>query len=376
MEQLYRSAQTGEGVDDLAQVALDDVTKAFGGVTAVHGVTLDVHDGEFLVLLGPSGCGKTTTLRMVAGLEEVSSGRIRIEGRDVTDVPPKGRDIAMVFQNYALYPHMSVFDNMAFGLKLRKMPSKEIHQRVTRTAESLGLQSFLSRKPKALSGGQRQRVALGRAIVREPAAFLMDEPLSNLDARLRDQTRVELKSLHQRLGTTTLYVTHDQTEAMTLGTRIVVMRHGQIQQVDTPEAIYQRPANQFVATFVGTPAMNLFPGKVTLVEGKPALGIGQQLIRWTPQVPLHSQANRQVTVGVRPEDCRIRASGQGQGLKASVTVVEPMGHETLIYCTVEGHSLTVRADNQWGGRVGDMITLDFVERGVHLFDSQTEQRLN
>lgn len=267
----------------MANVELDGVTKSFAGVTAVHGVTLDVRDGEFLVLLGPSGCGKTTTLLMVAGLEEVSTGRVRIGARDVTDVPPKARNIAMVFQNYALYPHMSVFDNMAFGLKLCKMGQMEVTQRVTRTAQSLGLESYLSRKPKELSGGQRQRVALGRAIVREPAAYLMDEPLSNLDARLRDQTRVELKSLHQRLGTTTLYVTHDQTEAMTLGTRIVVMRDGQIQQVDTPKAIYQRPANQFVATFVGTPAMNLLPGEMTASGGQPVLRIGKQEVRWSSQ---------------------------------------------------------------------------------------------
>lgn len=359
----------------MAQITLKNVTKSFGAATAVHEVTLEVNDGEFLVLLGPSGCGKTTTLRMVAGLEDVSTGRIHIGGRDVTDVPSKARDIAMVFQNYALYPHMSVFDNMAFGLKLRKMPSAEIHQRVTRAAENLGLQSLLARKPKELSGGQRQRVALGRALVREPVAFLMDEPLSNLDARLRDQTRVELKSLHQRTGTTTLYVTHDQTEAMTLGTRIVVMREGQIQQVDTPEAIYRTPANQFVATFVGTPAMNLIPGEVTVHDGQPALRIGRQQIAWRPKGKQSSLGGRQVTIGVRPEDCRLHAAAPDQGLQAEVQVVEPMGHETLVYCTVEGHPLTVRTHNRWDGRVGDAVTVEFVEQGLHLFDAKTEERI-
>ncbi len=246
----------------MASVRLEHVFKRFGNVDAVSDVNLDIADQEFLVLLGPSGCGKTTTLRMVAGLEELSEGSIFIGDREVSQVAPKDRDIAMVFQNYALYPHMTVYENMAFGLKLRKVPRPEIERRVKEAADILGLDTLLTRKPKELSGGQRQRVALGRAIVREPKAFLMDEPLSNLDAKLRTQTRVELKRLHQRLGATILYVTHDQPEAMTMGTRIVVMRDGVVQQVDTPDGIYNRPANQFVATFVGTPAMNLLPGEL------------------------------------------------------------------------------------------------------------------
>lgn len=362
----------------MASVTLEGVTKVFGGVTAVHEVNLDIRDGEFLVLLGPSGCGKTTTLRMVAGLEEVSAGSIHIGQRDVTDAPPKARDIAMVFQNYALYPHMSVFDNMAFGLKLRKMPRAEIEQRVNNTAEILGLKSFLQRKPKELSGGQRQRVALGRAIVREPSAFLMDEPLSNLDARLRDQTRVELKSLHQRLGTTTLYVTHDQTEAMTLGTRIVVMRDGRIQQVDSPDKIYRYPANQFVATFVGTPAMNLLEGKFLSQGDQRMIHIGMQKLSLPPALAdvAGGLNEAKVTVGVRPEAIHLLQHERTLPLQATIRVIEPMGHETLVYCDVDDQQVTVRSDNDWKGRVGDIVTLYLTEDAIHLFDRQTGERLN
>ena len=361
----------------MASVTLEHVTKQYGGVTAVHEVNLAIDNGEFLVLLGPSGCGKTTTLRMVAGLEEVTAGRIMIGNREVTEEPPKDRDIAMVFQNYALYPHMSVFENMAFGLKLRKTPRSDIERRVKAAAEILGLQPYLQRKPRELSGGQRQRVALGRAIVREPAAFLMDEPLSNLDARLRDQTRVELKGLHQRIGTTTLYVTHDQTEAMTLGTRIVVMRDGKVQQVDSPEAIYRNPANQFVATFVGTPAMNLLSGTVADVNGIRMVKIGGQTVPVTGPLgdALERLTGKSVTVGVRPEDITVRPPEDGPHLTASVRVVEPMGHEKLLYCDLEGTQVTVREDNAWPGRAGDQVALRLDPDTLHLFDPETEDRV-
>src|SRR5919106_1318123 len=252
----------------VAEIVLDNVTKRFGDTTAVDDLDLEIKDGEFMVLVGPSGCGKTTALRMIAGLEAISEGEIRIGEKVVNDVPPKDRDIAMVFQNYALYPHMTVYDNMAFGLKLAKMPKAQIHQRVMEAAKILDIEHLLERKPKALSGGQRQRVAVGRAIVREPAAFLFDEPLSNLDAKLRVTTRAELKRLHQRLKTTTIYVTHDQEEAMTLGDRIVVMKDGKIQQADTSLVTYNQPTNRFVAGFIGMPPMNFFDGRIKLIDGR------------------------------------------------------------------------------------------------------------
>ncbi|PSR37368.1 MAG: glycerol-3-phosphate ABC transporter ATP-binding protein [Sulfobacillus thermosulfidooxidans] len=362
----------------MASVVLQHVTKRYGNVEAVHDVNLDIRDQEFLVFLGPSGCGKTTTLRMVAGLEELSGGDIFIGDENVSQKPPKDRDIAMVFQNYALYPHMTVYENMAFGLKLRKTPKSEIDRRVKEAAEILGLGQLLSRKPKELSGGQRQRVALGRAIVREPKAFLMDEPLSNLDAKLRTQTRVELKNLHRRLGATIIYVTHDQTEAMTMGTRIVVMRDGVVQQVDTPDGIYNNPANQFVATFVGTPAMNLVKGAVISHGDTASLQIGSQTIELPGRIrqTLSRLNSNALTLGVRPEDIFL---GEGRAdepaLNATVQVIEPMGHEHIVYLAVEGQPIVARTDNAWQGRVGDVVRMKLNPQRLHAFDPQTEASL-
>ncbi|POB10837.1 ABC transporter ATP-binding protein [Sulfobacillus sp. hq2] len=362
----------------MASVVLQHVTKRYGNVEAVHDVNLDIRDQEFLVFLGPSGCGKTTTLRMVAGLEELSGGDIFIGDENVSQKPPKDRDIAMVFQNYALYPHMTVYENMAFGLKLRKTPKSEIDRRVKEAAEILGLGQLLSRKPKELSGGQRQRVALGRAIVREPKAFLMDEPLSNLDAKLRTQTRVELKNLHRRLGATIIYVTHDQTEAMTMGTRIVVMRDGVVQQVDTPDGIYNNPANQFVATFVGTPAMNLVKGAVISQGDTASLQIGSQTIELPGRIrqTLSRLNSNALTLGVRPEDIFL---GEGRAdepaLNATVQVIEPLGHEHIVYLAVEGQPIVARTDNAWQGRVGDVVRMKLNPQRLHAFDPQTEASL-
>ncbi|MCY0879225.1 MAG: ABC transporter ATP-binding protein [Firmicutes bacterium] len=363
----------------MASVQLDHVSKRFGAVAAVQDVTLDIADQEFLVLLGPSGCGKTTTLRMVAGLEELTEGRIQIGDRDVSHLPPKDRDIAMVFQNYALYPHMTVYENMAFGLKLHRTPKAEIDRRVKEAAAILGLEGLLTRRPKELSGGQRQRVALGRAIVREPKAFLMDEPLSNLDAKLRTQTRVELKRLHQRLGATIIYVTHDQTEAMTLGTRIVVMKDGVVQQVDTPEGIYHRPANIFVATFVGTPAMNIVDATLERSQGQLAAVIdGQKLVLSGPLVSaLESWGQPRVKLGIRPEDISVGAPSDppGPAVQAVVRLVEPMGHENLVYTDIGEASVVVRTGNDWTGGVGDRVTLYWNPQRIHAFDPESERSL-
>jgi multiple sugar transport system ATP-binding protein len=324
----------------MATVAFDRVSKVYsrGDAPAVDGFSLEVADGEFLVLVGPSGCGKSTTLRMVAGLELPTSGKISIGGRDVTNFPPKDRDIAMVFQNYALYPHMTVQENLSFALKLRKVPKDEILRRTSAAAETLGLTPYLKRLPKALSGGQRQRVALGRAIVRNPSVFLFDEPLSNLDAKMRVEMRAEIVRLHRRLGATMIYVTHDQTEAMTMGTRIVVMDGGRIQQAAPPMEVYERPANTFVASFIGTPPMNLFPPGM--------LDLGR-------------------TVGVRPENIRICPSDAvlDRGLPATVDLVEPLGSETLVHCVTENRNVrvTVRVQHVKSGIIdvalGDRIAL-------------------
>ena len=362
----------------MADIQLQQVSKRFTPTSyAVKDVNLNIEDKEFLVLLGPSGCGKTTTLRMVAGLEEVSEGHIVIGGHDVTNVPPKDRDIAMVFQNYALYPHMTVYENMSFGLKLRKMPKADIDKRVREAAEILGLTPYLARRPKELSGGQRQRVALGRAIVREPKAFLMDEPLSNLDAKLRTQTRVELKRLHQRLGATIVYVTHDQTEAMTMGTRIVVMKDGVVQQVDTPEGIYHRPANQFVGTFVGTPAMNLLAAELSRQGTAFIAHIEEQTLELPQQLagPLETLSEPQVTIGVRPEDVRLVQPDEPGSLKAVVRLVEAMGHEQLVYLAVGSKDVVARTDNAWNGQSGDAVGMRFETSHLHLFDPVTEQSL-
>lgn len=334
----------------MAEVLIDDVVKIYpGDVRAVDNITLHIQDKEFIVLVGPSGCGKSTTLRMVAGLEEISEGTIRIGDRVVNDVPPKDRDIAMVFQNYALYPHMTVYKNMAFGLKLRKVPKAEIDQKVRHAADILGIQQLLERKPKALSGGQRQRVALGRAIVRDPACFLFDEPLSNLDAKLRVETRAELKRLHHRLQTTTIYVTHDQEEAMTLGDRVVVMSDGLIQQCDTPLNVYNHPVNRFVASFVGTPPMNFLDGQLTgsgsdvFFEGA---GIKVKLEPEQAQM-CQGRVGQDAVIGIRPEALFPRQTGDAnneeQTVNVTVGVVEPLGSTMDVYTrTSEDQRLVAR----------------------------------
>jgi len=361
----------------MAGVALRHVSKKYGQVVAVRDVNLDIRDQEFFVLLGPSGCGKTTTLRMVAGLEAISEGSVVIGDQDVTEMPPKDRDIAMVFQNYALYPHMTVYDNMAFGLKLHRVSRPEIDRRVKEAAEILGLHPFLSRRPKELSGGQRQRVALGRAIVREPKAFLMDEPLSNLDAKLRSQTRVELKRLHRRLGATILYVTHDQTEAMTMGDRIVVMKDGVVQQVDTPEGIYQKPANTFVASFVGTPAMNLVRARVTRAGARFIAQFGGQELSLPTALAnrLAVDANEAI-LGIRPENLTITApTRDSDTVQGTIRLIEPLGHEQIVYLDVGGANLVSRASHRWLGKPGDRITVRWDLDHLHVFDPVHESRV-
>ncbi len=365
----------------MASVRLEHISKRFGGVTAVNDVNLVVEDQEFLVLLGPSGCGKTTTLRMVAGLEDVSDGQIRIDEKDVSQLPPKDRNIAMVFQNYALYPHMTVYENMAFGLKLHKVPRPEIERRVKDAANILGLDSLLHRRPKELSGGQRQRVALGRAIVRDPKVFLMDEPLSNLDAKLRTQTRVELKRLHQRLGATIIYVTHDQTEAMTMGTRIVVMRDGVVQQVDSPDHIYHQPANLFVASFVGTPAMNLMKASFQRENGQVVGAVAGQRFVLSSRIAqaIDALSQPQMILGIRPEDVTIAGTenvSDGEAtLKGRVRLIEPLGHEHIVYVDLGDEDMVVRTSNAWSGSQGESVLLRLNQERLHAFDPDTELSL-
>ena len=341
----------------MASVSLRNVRKVYpGGAVGVGGVDLEIRDGEFVVLVGPSGCGKSTTLRMVAGLEEITSGEIAIGGRVVNDVLPKDRDIAMVFQNYALYPHMTVRENLAFGLRLRKVPKDEIARRIADAASILGIEPYLDRRPKALSGGQRQRVAVGRAIVRNPAVFLFDEPLSNLDAKMRAQMRVEIKRLHARLGATMIYVTHDQIEAMTMGDRIVVMEGGRIRQAGAPLEVYEHPADRFVAGFIGTPPMNFLEGRVERgASGAPVFRLGASVLplpdAWRDRVaPL---ADGPATLGVRPEAVAPAPEGAaGAILDAEVDVVEPMGAETYVYAAAEGASFVSRAPAGTSVRAG------------------------
>ncbi len=340
---------------------------------AVPGIDLEVQDGEFMVLVGPSGCGKSTTLRMLAGLEEVNSGRILIDGRDVTGVAPKDRDIAMVFQNYALYPHMSVAENMGFALKMAGVAKEERQQRVAEAARLLGLEEFLDRKPKALSGGQRQRVAMGRAIVRSPQVFCMDEPLSNLDAKMRVQTRTDIARLQRDLGVTTVYVTHDQVEAMTMGDRVAVMKLGEIQQVDTPLNLYDKPANLFVAGFIGSPQMNL-------LEGVAADGAGVRVGGYhVPADPGGRSVSGRVTVGVRPESWRIVGAGEG-GLPVTVSVVEELGADSFVYgqCDVEGTPSTVviRVGGRTHPEKGETLHVTTDPSSVHLFDTETGERIS
>ena len=375
----------------MASLSLRNVYKRYpGGVTAVSDFNLEIKDKEFIILVGPSGCGKSTTLRMVAGLEEISDGEIYIGDKLVNDVAPKDRDIAMVFQNYALYPHMTVFDNMAFGLKLRKTPKDEIKRRVEEAARILDISHLLERKPKALSGGQRQRVALGRAIVREPKVFLLDEPLSNLDAKLRAQMRTEISKLHQRLGTTFIYVTHDQTEAMTMGTRIVVMKSGLIQQVDTPNNLYLYPCNLFVAGFIGSPQMNFIESKL-LKEGEDYLvEFGSEDtktragVKYKIKLPvsknkdncLEAYAGKEVIMGIRPENVHneedLIAIHKDGLVEADVEVTELMGAETYLYMNCEGQSINARVSPTNTARPGDKITIAFETAKIHLFDKDTE----
>jgi len=362
----------------MAQVVLKDLVKKFDEVVAVREVNLTIKDQEFMVLVGPSGCGKSTTLRMIAGLEEISSGEIYIGERLVNDLPPKDRDIAMVFQNYALYPHMTVYDNMAFGLKMRKFPKPEIDKRVREAAQMLGIQDLLSRKPRQLSGGQRQRVAVGRAIVRHPQVFLFDEPLSNLDAKLRVQMRVELKRLHDRLETTAIYVTHDQVEAMTLGDRVVVMKDGLVQQVGDPLGVYAKPRNRFVAGFIGSPAMNFVDCTVVqngdLAVEAPGFRIA---VPPTQRGALERYRGKSVTLGVRPEDIR---EGGGDDLKpyrvdAVVEVVEPLGNEILVDVRAGQNPLVARVAPTSRVRLKEQVPLTLDPERLHFFDSQTEQAI-
>jgi multiple sugar transport system ATP-binding protein len=355
----------------MATVTFEHVTKRYGDVIAVNDLNLAINDGEFMVLVGPSGCGKTTSLRMIAGLEEISSGEPKIGDRVVNDVPPKDRDIAMVFQSYALYPHMTVRDNMAFGLKLRKMPKNEIERRVQEAAGTLSLEKLLDRKPKELSGGQRQRVALGRAIVREPAVFLMDEPLSNLDAKLRVQTRAEIARLHQRMGTTFVYVTHDQVEAMTMGTRIAVMSDGLLQQVGTPQVLYDTPANRFVAGFIGSPAMNFVD--VTASDGRL---IGPE--GWAVPLPTRlrnavgTTSGRKLVAGFRPEHLELKeAEGETATLPGRADVVEYLGNEELLHVTAAGKDIVAIVDSDNRVKPGDVLQLLLPLSKLHLFDAET-----
>jgi len=359
----------------MSTVTFDHVTKKYGDVLAVNDLNLAINDGEFMVLVGPSGCGKTTSLRMIAGLEEISAGDLKIGDRVVNDVPPKDRDIAMVFQSYALYPHMTVRDNMAFGLKLRKVPKADIEKRVADAAGILSLDKYLDRKPKELSGGQRQRVALGRAIVREPAVFLMDEPLSNLDAKLRVQTRAEIARIHQRLGTTMVYVTHDQIEAMTMGTRIAVMSEGLLMQVGTPQTLYDSPANRFVAGFIGSPSMNFIDVNLEGTgESAKLVGTGD----WVVPLPrrlaesVAAQGVRKIIAGFRPEHLDIgEAGGNATTFQGKADVVEYLGNEELLHVTAEGKEIVAIVDSSHQVRPGDVVTLKLPVDKVHLFNAET-----
>jgi len=364
----------------VAAVTLSNVQKVYpGGVTAVRDANLVVQDREFVVLVGPSGCGKSTTLRMIAGLEEISGGEIHIGDTRVNDVPPKDRDIAMVFQNYALYPHKNVYKNMSFGLEMRRFPKDEIDRRVRDAAELLGITELLQRRPKALSGGQRQRVAVGRAIVRKPQVFLFDEPLSNLDAKLRVQMRAEISKLHQRLQSTMIYVTHDQVEAMTMGDRIVVMLDGVIQQVAPPLELYHRPANAFVATFIGSPPMNLFRGRVETADGRLQFVSEEAAMRLSVPddrtVAISPYVDKPIVLGLRPEDLeRAAASGVAPDfhLDAEVDVVEPMGSETYLYLRAGSAALTARIHDQTLPDVGERLRLATRPEHYHFFDPQTD----
>ncbi|HUL51000.1 MAG TPA: sn-glycerol-3-phosphate ABC transporter ATP-binding protein UgpC [Candidatus Nitrosotalea sp.] len=379
----------------MARIVLDRLCKTFKGskgeeVPAVNSVTLDIADGEFMVLVGPSGCGKSTTLRMIAGLEDISSGTVGIDGKVVNEVEPRDRDVAMVFQNYALYPHMTVYENMAFGLKLRKVPKSVIDERVRDAATTLDLNGLLDRLPKALSGGQRQRVAVGRAIVRQPKAFLFDEPLSNLDAKLRVQMRMEISRLHRQLGATMIYVTHDQVEAMTMGDRIAVMKDGVVQQVADPVEIYHRPANLFVAGFIGTPPMNFFRGVLRnrgsslcfesgIETGGAATGAASFRLKLPDALASGTKlkADQPIILGVRPEDFKRLPSDSradaSDALQARVELVEPLGSETFVHLSSSPDSFIIRLDRMERATVGESWTIGIDAAKAHFFDPQTER---
>ncbi len=374
----YYTRAHSQEANDMAEIQLNHIDKIYDGgdSKAVSDFNLHIKDREFIVFVGPSGCGKSTTLRMIAGLEEISSGDFIIDGKRMNDVAPKDRDIAMVFQNYALYPHMSVYDNMAFGLKLRKFPKDEIDRRVQDAARILGLEEYLQRKPKALSGGQRQRVAIGRAIVRDAKVFLMDEPLSNLDAKLRVQMRKEIIQLHNRLDTTTIYVTHDQTEAMTLATRIVIMKDGIIQQVGSPKEVYDNPDNIFVAGFIGSPSMNFFRG--TLADGKFIVS-GEEIN--VPEGKMKGLRDRgyigkELILGIRPESIHDEPiyidSPTTHTFQTHIDVAELMGAESYLYAELGGHQFTARIDGRSNIHMGDDVTLALDMTKAHFFDSETE----
>jgi multiple sugar transport system ATP-binding protein len=363
----------------MASVTFDHVSKRFGDVVAVNDMNIEIEDKEFLVLVGPSGCGKTTALRLLAGLEEISDGQIMIGDRVVNDVAPKDRDIAMVFQSYALYPHMSVYDNMAFGLKLRKTPKDEIKRRVQDAAEILGIEDLLDRKPRQLSGGQRQRVAVGRAIVREPSVFLFDEPLSNLDAKLRVQTRAEITKLHQQLATTFIYVTHDQVEAMTMATRIAVIRRGIIQQVDSPQRLYDHPNNVFVAGFIGSPAMNFFDAKVDQSNGKLIVesDVFKAEIPESKASQYQDYTGKQVVFGIRPEDIHdpkfTPADVETSLVEAKVDVTELMGNEIFLHLEAKDSSFVGRVDPRTSIKAGNEVQVAFNMDNMQLFETEGEQ---
>ena len=359
----------------MAEVTLKGIKKSFGDIQVLHDVNLEVIDGEFLVLVGPSGCGKSTLLRIVAGLENTTEGEIFIGSELVNDVPPKNRSIAMVFQNYALYPHMNVYDNMAFGLKLKKVPVSEIKERVNAAADILGLEDYLKRKPKEMSGGQRQRVAVGRAIVRDPSVFLFDEPLSNLDAKLRVQMRSEIKKLHKRLKTTMMYVTHDQVEAMTMGDRIVVMKDGYLMQSDSPLEIYRHPANKFVASFIGSPSMNFLEAEVSINSDLVLKGNHFSLkYPKSKNTGLKPYQGKKVTLGIRPEHLNI--DPKGKGIEVELDVSELMGSESYLHARLGEAEIIARVGAEDSVQLGEKLHFTAEEKYIHYFDTQTGERIN
>lgn len=366
----------------MASVTYDQVTKEFGNVIAVSDLNLQIEDKEFLVLVGPSGCGKTTALRLLAGLEEITHGQILIGDRVVNDVPPKDRDIAMVFQSYALYPHLSVYDNLAFGLKLRKTPKDEIKRRVKEAAEILGIHELLDRKPRQLSGGQRQRVAVGRAIVREPKVFLFDEPLSNLDAKLRVAMRAEISKLHQRLQTTFVYVTHDQMEAMTMATRIAVINKGMLLQLDTPQNLYDRPDNMFVAGFIGSPAMNFFPAHLRKDGNKLVVDTGDFAVKIPSEhsAPFQKYVDRAMVFGIRPEDIHnpafVPSNIHAENVNAKVDVTELMGNEIFLWLISGPNTFVARVDPRTRFHIDDSVQISFNMDNFHIFDPETEEAIH